>query len=120
MSSYCQFRPDENGHDLRLFLVTTDILHVKNAKRLNFHKESQSHSPSQMNGGEISLSKARRRFGLVIKWSISKKREIWCMILNITTQKSGTVVVTILVDTYGNVTKAQPGAEGTTVDNSEL
>lgn len=42
------------------------------------------------------------------------------MILNITTQKSGTVVVTILVDTYGNVTKAQPGAEGTTVDNSEL
>lgn len=52
MSSYCQYRPDENGHDLRLFLVTTDILHVKkNAKRLNFHKESQSHTPSQTNGG---------------------------------------------------------------------
>ena len=33
---------------------------------------------------------------------------------------SGTVVVTIWVDTYGNVTKAQPGAEGTTVENSEL
>ena len=35
-------------------------------------------------------------------------------------RESGTVVVTIWVDTYGNVTKAQPGAEGTTVKNSEL
>ncbi len=37
-----------------------------------------------------------------------------------TVQESGTVVVTIWVDTYGNVVKAQPGAEGTTVDNSAL
>ena len=37
-----------------------------------------------------------------------------------TVQESGTVVVSIWVDTYGNVVKAQPGAEGTTVDNSEL
>ena len=37
-----------------------------------------------------------------------------------TAQESGTVVVTVWVDQYGNVTKAQPGAEGTTVNNSEL
>lgn len=37
-----------------------------------------------------------------------------------TVQESGTVVVSIWVDTYGNVVKAQPGAEGTTVDNSAL
>ena len=35
-------------------------------------------------------------------------------------QESGTVVVTIWVDNYGNVTKAQAGAEGTTVTNKEL
>lgn len=37
-----------------------------------------------------------------------------------TVKDSGTVVVTVWVDQYGNVTKAQPGAEGTTVNNSEL
>ena len=37
-----------------------------------------------------------------------------------TVQESGTVVVAIWVDTYGTVVKAQPGAEGTTVNNSEL
>ena len=35
-------------------------------------------------------------------------------------QESGTVVVTIWVDMYGNVKKAQAGAEGTTVTNKEL
>lgn len=35
-------------------------------------------------------------------------------------QQSGTVVVTIWVDQYGNVTKAQPGAEGTTVTDKTL
>ena len=37
-----------------------------------------------------------------------------------TVKDSGTVVVTVWVDQYGNVTKAQPGAEGTTVNNSKL
>lgn len=37
-----------------------------------------------------------------------------------TAKDSGTVVVTVWVDQYGKVTKAQPGAEGTTVNNSEL
>lgn len=35
-------------------------------------------------------------------------------------QNSGTVVVTIWVDQYGNVTKAQAGAEGTTVTDKTL
>ena len=35
-------------------------------------------------------------------------------------QESGTVVVTVWVDQYGNVTKAQAGAEGTTVTSKEL
>lgn len=35
-------------------------------------------------------------------------------------QKDGTVVVDIWVDPYGNVTEARPGAEGTTVTDSEL
>lgn len=35
-------------------------------------------------------------------------------------QESGTVVVTIWVDQYGNVTKAQPGDAGTTTTNSAL
>ena len=35
-------------------------------------------------------------------------------------QEAGTVVVTIYVDQYGNVTKATPGAPGTTVNNSAL
>ena len=35
-------------------------------------------------------------------------------------QESGTVVVAIWVDQYGNVTKAQAGAEGTTVTSKEL
>ena len=35
-------------------------------------------------------------------------------------QESGTVVVTIWVDNYGNVVKAQAGADGTTVTNTEL
>lgn len=35
-------------------------------------------------------------------------------------QESGTVVVTIWVDQYGNVTKAIAGAEGTTTNNSAL
>lgn len=35
-------------------------------------------------------------------------------------QDSGTVVVTIWVDQYGNVTKAQPGSEGTTTKNKTL
>ena len=35
-------------------------------------------------------------------------------------QQSGTVVVTIWVDNYGNVTRAQAGADGTTVTNKEL
>lgn len=35
-------------------------------------------------------------------------------------QESGTVVVTIWVDNYGNVKKAIPGADGTTVTNKEL
>ena len=35
-------------------------------------------------------------------------------------QESGTVVVTVWVDQYGNVTKAQAGAEGTTVTSTEL
>lgn len=37
-----------------------------------------------------------------------------------TVKDSGTVVVTVWVDQYGNVTKAQPGAVGTTVNNSVL
>ncbi len=37
-----------------------------------------------------------------------------------TVKDSGTVVVTVWVDQYGKVTKAQPGAEGTTVNNSVL
>ncbi|MCQ2142956.1 MAG: energy transducer TonB [Bacteroidales bacterium] len=37
-----------------------------------------------------------------------------------TAQASGTVVVDIWVDNYGNVTKAIPGGEGTTVTNTEL
>lgn len=37
-----------------------------------------------------------------------------------TVKDSGTVVVTVWVDQYGKVTRAQPGAEGTTVNNSEL
>lgn len=37
-----------------------------------------------------------------------------------TAKDSGTVVVAVWVDQYGKVTKAQPGAEGTTVNNSEL
>lgn len=37
-----------------------------------------------------------------------------------TVKDSGTVVVTVWVDQYGNVTKAQPGAAGTTVNNSVL
>ena len=39
---------------------------------------------------------------------------------NYTIQESGIVVVTIWVDNYGNVTKAQAGAEGTTVTSKEL
>lgn len=35
-------------------------------------------------------------------------------------QKSGTVVVTIRVDQYGNVTNAIPGAKGTTVEDAVL
>ena len=35
-------------------------------------------------------------------------------------KESGTVVVSIWVDIYGAVVKAQPGAEGTTINNSEL
>lgn len=35
-------------------------------------------------------------------------------------QDEGTVVVDIWVDNYGNVTKAVPGAQGTTVNNSKL
>ena len=35
-------------------------------------------------------------------------------------QDAGTVVVKIWVDQYGTVTKAQPGAQGTTVNNSVL
>lgn len=35
-------------------------------------------------------------------------------------QESGTVVVTIWVDQYGNVTKAQAGAEGTTATSKKL
>lgn len=35
-------------------------------------------------------------------------------------QETGTVVVTIWVDSYGNVTKAQAGAEGTTISSLEL
>ena len=35
-------------------------------------------------------------------------------------QESGTVVVTIWVDNYGNVTKAVPGADGTTVTDKTL
>ena len=35
-------------------------------------------------------------------------------------QESGTVVVTVWVDNYGNVQKAQPGADGTTVTNKDL
>ena len=35
-------------------------------------------------------------------------------------RESGTVVVSIWVDNYGNVTKAQAGAEGTTISNQEL
>ncbi len=37
-----------------------------------------------------------------------------------TIQESGTVVVAIWVDHYGNVTKAIPGADGTTVTNTTL
>ena len=37
-----------------------------------------------------------------------------------TAQESGTVVVKIWVDQYGKVTKAVPGADGTTVTNSAL
>lgn len=37
-----------------------------------------------------------------------------------TIQESGTVVVAIWVDNYGNVTKAVPGADGTTVTNTTL
>lgn len=37
-----------------------------------------------------------------------------------TVKESGTVVVAIWVDNYGNVTKAQAGAEGTTVTSKEL
>ncbi len=37
-----------------------------------------------------------------------------------TIQEDGVVVVTIWVDQYGNVKKAQPGAPGTTVNNSTL
>ena len=36
------------------------------------------------------------------------------------TQEYGVVVVTIWVDNYGNVSKAQPGAQGTTVNDSGL
>lgn len=36
------------------------------------------------------------------------------------TQAEGTVVVTVLVDQYGNVTQAKAGAEGSTTTNSEL
>ena len=35
-------------------------------------------------------------------------------------QDYGTVVVDIWVDNYGNVTKAVPGGQGTTVNNSKL
>lgn len=35
-------------------------------------------------------------------------------------QKEGTVVVTIWVNNYGDVTKAQPGAPGTTTENGTL
>lgn len=35
-------------------------------------------------------------------------------------EESGTVVVSIWVDNYGNVTKAQAGAEGTTTNNKKL
>lgn len=37
-----------------------------------------------------------------------------------TVNESGTVVVTVWVDNYGNVTKAQAGAEGTTTKSKEL
>jgi len=37
-----------------------------------------------------------------------------------TVQDEGTVVVDIWVDNYGNVTKAVPGAQGTTVNNQTL
>lgn len=39
---------------------------------------------------------------------------------NYSVQESGTVVVTVWVDQYGNVTKAQAGADGTTVTSTEL
>ena len=35
-------------------------------------------------------------------------------------QESGTVVVNIWVDNYGNVAKAVPGGDGTTVTNQAL
>ena len=37
-----------------------------------------------------------------------------------TVNESGTVVVTVWVDKYGNVTKAEPGAEGTTTKSKAL
>ncbi|MGN1215221.1 MAG: TonB family protein, partial [Candidatus Cryptobacteroides sp.] len=37
-----------------------------------------------------------------------------------TVQDEGIVVVDIWVDNYGNVTKAVPGAKGTTVNNQSL
>ena len=35
-------------------------------------------------------------------------------------KESGTVVVSIWVDKYGDVVKVEPGAGGTTINNSEL
>lgn len=70
------------------------------------HAQGNTHTSINSNTPNAVL-KGRKTVGVIAKPEYS-------------VQEEGTVVVDIWVDNYGNVTKALPGAQGTTVNNADL
>ena len=70
------------------------------------HAQGNTHTSINSNTPNAVL-KGRKTVGVIAKPEYS-------------VQEEGTVVVDIWVDNYGKVTKALPGAQGTTVNNADL
>lgn len=105
MCDYIKFQM-EDGSVLNYYEKASKTIIVYSGYEFECNKSSLSISASNLASKNIQL-KGRNTVGVVAKPEYN-------------VQDAGTVVVTIWVDQYGTVTKAQPGAAGTTVNNSVL
>jgi len=93
---------------------TISKINLSEVASIVFNKQGDKTSSSEVGEKQITVSSANVRYKVADRMVVKPPK------IDNLTQKKGTVVVDISVNKYGNVTKATPGAPGSTTNDEYL